>query len=63
MYYLDQLNPRESPNTILTNSQTVGSCDDVLCLLGAYEKLFWWFLGLNQFVRNLSQIADKKFEI
>ena len=25
---------------------------DVLCSSGTYETVFWWFLGLNQFVRN-----------
>ena len=25
---------------------------DVLCPSGAYEKAFWWFLHLSQFVSN-----------
>ena len=36
---------------------------DVLCFLGDYEKLFWWFLDLNQFASNRPQMLDKKFGI
>ena len=50
--------PRESPNAILTNTYVVwkqwrtDELADVLCPLGAYEKVFWWFLELNQFASN-----------
>ena len=31
--------------------------------LGAYEKVFWWFLDLNQFASNQPRMFDKKFDI
>ena len=36
---------------------------DVLCLSEAYEKVFWCFLDLSQFVSNSSRMLDKKFDI
>ena len=36
---------------------------DVLCPSWAYEKVFWWFLGLNKFASKGSRMLDKNFNI
>ena len=61
--------PGQSPNTILTNNVRcwnqwrTDKFLDVLRPSGAYEKIFWWFLDLGQFVNNWSHMLDKKFDI